>query len=325
MNKRSFWLCALVWFLCVHAGFAEAFCSFNGKIDFTGKEFDLTMDFGNGGTLSSRAAYVPDERLNINFVLDHLVTPLFDISTDMELLFEVVSDRESGAAFISGKLTSRYPLINGRPVRDIKGTFKIRDKKLLLEYFAVGDITGRGVIDLVRPFRTDIAFHFTEIPMKDFLAFWSEESLELETQGAVTGEIRASGSLLRPLLLKGTLSSFNGLVNNLEYESIVLNAEGVYPVIHFAKSTVTPTEGLSFNLEGSVDLSDRETLENQIEALQKSPLIKESDTSLEWTIKRRKAEGTSGKTELKYLRRKNQDGSFKEESDMLGIERSIEF
>jgi hypothetical protein len=324
MNKRSFLLFTLAWFLCVHAGFAEAFCSFNGKLDFSGKQFELKMDFGSGGTLSSRAAYVPDERLKINFVLDHLVTPLFDVSTDMELLFEIVADSESGA-FISGKLTSRYPLINGRPVRDITGTFKVRDKKLLLEYFSVGDITGRGVIDLAHPFQADLAFHFTEIPMRDFLAFWSEESLELEARGAVTGEIRATGSLLRPLLLRGTFSSFYGLVDNLNYESIVFNAEGVYPVIHFAKSTVTPTEGLSFSLEGSVDLSDRENLENQIEALQKSPLVSETDTSLEWTIKRRETEGTSGKTELKYMRRKNQDGSFKEESDMLGIERSIEF
>lgn len=324
MNKRSLLLCALAWFLWVHPGLAEAFCSFNGKIDFSEKQFDLKMDFGQRGTLVSRAAYAPGRQLDIDIVLDHLRTPWFNISTDLELLFEVVEDKDSGR-FVSGKLTSRFPLINGRPVRDIKGTFKIRDRKLLLEYFTVGEVSGRGIIDLAHPYRADVAFHFTEMAMSDFLSFWAGTPLDIEMRGAVTGEIRATGSLLRPLLLRGTLSSFDGVVDNLKYESIVLNAEGVYPVIHFAKSTVTPTEGLSFNLEGNIDLSDQKSLESQIGALQKSPLIKESETSLEWTIKRRKAEGTSGKTELKYLRRKGGKGALGEESDMLGIERSIEF
>ena len=160
--------------------------------------------------------------------------------------------------------------------------------------------------------------------MEDFLAFWSN-SREFSAAGTVAGKIKVSGALDH-LLLKGNLASFNGFVDKLQYDSFFLNMEGIYPHLQIASSTVSQSDGPSYTLDGPFNLSDQQSFKKQIENLTIAPLINDSGSRVEWTFKRLKDE-RSGTTEIKYLLRKdNASGdAFSKESDMLGVERRMEF
>ena len=105
----------------------------------------------------------------------------------------------------------------------------------------------------------------------------------------------------------------------------MINFEGIYPLMTLVDSTGAKPDGLTFNINGNVDLSDRENFIQQVRALSKEAIVQKEGDNLEWTLKRVKSEDES-KTELKYLKRQgNGTGIVSDEEDMVGVERSIQF
>ena len=141
----------------------------------------------------------------------------------------------------------------------------------------------------------------------------------------MSGEIQVTGDL-NQIFLKGNVSSYNGLVHKLKYDSLFLTAEGIYPNLQILKLTIAQSEGLSFILNGPFNIKDQANFKKQFEALNSSPLVKESDSQLEWTIKRSQNK-KSESTDLKYFLRKIEDQgtSTQDHSGTLGIERKMEF
>jgi hypothetical protein len=159
--------------------------------------------------------------------------------------------------------------------------------------------------------------------MQAFLDFWSSRGKH-DSSGYVVGDIKLAGTLGN-LQMRGNLQAFNGHIESLRFDNIHLNAQGVYPKLYVAQTTVSKTDGFSFMLEGLVDISDRVNFKKQIRALSVSPLVTETATKKEWTIKRF-AGKELGSTEFKYLLRKDISGaSAKEESALLGVEQKLEF
>jgi len=144
-------------------------------------------------------------------------------------------------------------------------------------------------------------------------------------KGEVTGEIRVSGTLEHPFL-KGRLESLDGEIKKLKYNRFLLNIEGDYPRLRVDHSLISRTDGMSFTLAGMIDLSDRANFKRQIKSLTLAPVVVDSGAELEWTIRRFK-EKKSAATELKYLRRKDPlaGKGNPQDSDMLGVERTIKF
>ncbi|MCK5081449.1 MAG: hypothetical protein KAR31_00950, partial [Candidatus Omnitrophica bacterium] len=225
-----------------------------------------------------------------------------------------------------GKIWSQYSLVDFKPINELSGRFEIKDKRLHVMALSVGNLTGEGYLDLGVPYNLDVAINLLGVDMQDFLNFWGSGK-NYESSGDVFGEIKASGSLDR-LVLKGSLKSRDGFVQELDYNAIVLNIEGIYPFMQIAHSTVSKADGVSFSLDGPFDLSDKTNFKKQIKALTLAPLVSDSGSELEWTIKRLKPED-SGITEFKYhLKKGNALGigpSAGGEIDMLGIERTRKF
>jgi hypothetical protein len=181
-------------------------------------------------------------------------------------------------------------------------------------------------MDLLSPYGLDFVFNLNEVDLNDFLNFWSADK-EYESSGAVTGVIKASGTL-ENLALKGSLESYHGFVQKLDYDIISLNIEGIYPHMQIAQSTISKSDGMSFSLDGPFNLSDKENFKKQIKALTLAPLVNDSGSEMEWTIKRLNPED-SGTTELKYRFRKGDalgiGTSADDETDMFGLERTRKF
>ncbi len=260
----------------------------------------------------------------IGIKTNHFQTPFFDISSDMKADVAVRSSPESGSKIIEGTLSSQYSLIDYKPVKELSGRFEFRHGKLWLENVSFGKIICNGSFDMRDPFYLNLTVQLSSIPMVSFLAFWTGEE-DPDTSGLVSGKIQIQGPLDK-IFLDGKLESFDGHVADLIYNKFLLNIEGVYPRMRIRESAVSQSEGMAFTFQGSMDLSQKQDFLKQVSALKISPLIRDTDSQLEWTL-RSSGQKEKGKTELKYLMRKDPHrySLDNEGMDMFGVENSFEF
>lgn len=345
MNARVFvCACSGVLFLLPSA-FANVVVTFHGQVDVAQKQFDVIFDFpasasehavvrGAGAKPSSvalRAAKVSENDYRFSLNIDHLRTPIFDFLSKIESSVEVVPRPSAilpddhltagkSASMLRGEIWSQNSLVDYRPIRELAGRFEIMDSRLLLKSLSFGNLSCNGSLDLVYPYKMDLKVLLHDVAMEDFLNFWVRNK-EYKSFGTVSGEIGISGTWDR-IGLKGNLESHDGYVEQLEYNSIHLNAQGVYPQLSIGQSTISRADGLSFAFSGPIDLSDQENFTKQIGALVLSPLVSDSASEREWTIKRLN-QPNSGATEIKYRLRKEDklDGA----SGMLGVEQTVNF
>ena len=327
ISKRCLLLVAIFFVIPLSPAAADLICPFDGQIDFGHKKFNLKLELGEESSVFLEGTSLAKDQYYLLVNVNHLRTSIFDLSTEFETTIGVKNlDRTAQRSF-QGQISSRYSLINYKPFRELSGFFEMRDKTLYLESLSLGGVTLNGYIELMSPYRVDFSLILKEIKMADFLAFWGGDE-DINSQGLVSGHILVSG-FLNQLGLKGSLASYNGFVDQLSFDSIILNLEGIYPVIHLANSTVAQTDGMAFNIEGDFDLTHKERFEEEITALKKLPVViaNRSKSSLEWTISRKETSPDSNTTEFKYFLRKEppHKGTIDEGTEMLGVERSVKF
>ncbi len=317
--------------LFVPCAFANVVATFYGQVDLTQKQFDVTLDFSHlpgspplenkQSSVAISGAKVSDKDYRFSLNIDHLRTPIWDLLSKIESSIEVDPQAAGKSApMVRGEIWSQNSLIDYKPIRELTGHFEIKDSRLLLESLSFGNLSCQGSLDLVYPYKMDMNVLLRDVAMEDFLNFWAGNK-EYKSFGTVSGEIGVSGTWDR-IGLKGNLESHDGYVEQLEYNSIHLNAQGVYPQLSIGQSTMSKADGLSFTFSGPIDLSDQENFTKQIGALVLSPLVSDSASEREWTIKRLN-QPKSGATEIKYLLRKEDkpDGA----SGMLGVQQTMSF
>jgi len=317
-------VCGLLFVICSKPAFALETCPFSGQIDFLHQKINLVLGENDQGSMALELMVMLNHNYQLQLNLEHLKTSLFEISTKLEGSLGLVESTDKKEYLLQGQITSRYSLFNRKPIGEFAGIFQIKNHTLYLPTASVGGVNVNGFIELIFPYKMNFAFQFNEMPMADFLSIWVDNP-DLRAQGEVSGTIQVAGAL-NQLMLKGSFAAYNGTVEELAYDSIVLSAEGPYPVVKLVKATITQSDGMSFNLEGHLDLSDRQNFQKQIEALTKSPLVKEGNSQWEWTIKRKGKEDISI-SELKYFLQKkdSQQNPLKESSDVMGVEQNIKF
>ncbi len=303
---------------------AQTSVPFEGKIDFENKRMDFAVFLSDTSRINAQFAQNTDKNFSCTVNVEHLDAPFFDISTILEGSLTVQEDE--GGKFFIGRMRSRYTLLNYKPVGEMIAEIDIRKEGMRFVSFSVGNITGSGTVTLRQPPELDIDLKIKEVSLADFINFWAGRP-DVAAEGLVSGEMKIGGDVTN-LRLGGEFASYGGYVDELNFDNIVIFAEGIYPVVHLFNSSVSTTEGLTFSVDGSLNLAQRDTLDKQILALSQAPLVTSDNTKLEWTFKRIQKEKDAGKTELKYLRKKNDalDRPDREQSgDMLGIERSVKF
>jgi hypothetical protein len=311
--------------------FAEKGFSFEGQADFTNNTFNIVLDFGEDRSVTARAERSSEKDYSLSLDIDHLQTPVFDLLSEIRSSVEVVDSGKGeqaglGESTFRGNIWSQYSLVDYKPINELSGRFEVKGGKIYLMALSVGNLRCEGYVNLVSPYDLNMAVYLSGIAMNDFLNFWGAAK-EYESSGDVFGVIKASGTLGH-LQLKGSLESHDGFVQKLHYDAIVLNAEGIYPHIYVAQSTVSQSDGVSFALNGPINLSDKANFKKQIKALTFAPLVDYSESGSEWTIKRLDPKG-SETTEFKYQFKKGDalgvGPSSGNEIDMLGIERTNKF
>ena len=311
--------------------FAEKVFFFEGDVNFVEKEFEILFKLGDEGSVSIQAKKASEKEYRFKLDVGHVKALVFDIVSKMEGVLQVVESKGSSknslkGPLLSGRVWSQYSLVDYKPVEELSGRFEVKNQRLHLTEVLFGSLQCRGYIDMVSPYNMDLVLNLVDIDMKDFLNIWSSKK-KYDSSGAVSGDIYISGTPSN-LALKGSLASFNGFVGKLDFDTFFLNIEGIYPHMQISKSTVSKSDGVSFMLDGPFDLSGRNNFKKQIKALTIAPLVHDSGSEREWTIKRLNLED-SGVTELKYRFRKGDaleiGTSAGYETDMLGLEQTRKF
>ena len=323
MKTRIAFFLFIFSFLLIKSSGADFVLPFKGRIDFTTRQLDLSLDLKSRGLITAKAVRTSDKNYHLFLDIDHLQTPGFDVSSKLESSLELINDEQGRYKTVLGKIWSQYSLVDYRPAQELSGEFEIKNQKLLLNSLSLGHLQCQGYVDLVYPHKVDLLLGLDFMDLTDFLAFWSQGAAD-HSAGSVSGEIKISGALDR-LQLKGNLESFDGFVQELAFNSFYLNFTGVYPVIEVANSTVSKSDGMIFTVDGALDLNDPQNFRKQIQAFSILPIVKDSRGQKEWTIKRLR-DGRSSTTELKYLLKKESPlGPSDPSSDLLGVQRTVEF
>ncbi|MBF0485293.1 MAG: hypothetical protein HQL16_02140 [Candidatus Omnitrophica bacterium] len=299
--------------------FALTEIPFAGMVDI--KKERLTLRFGRDTrTLALDVQTLARNKYHLTLDVGHVLTPFFDLAALIEGDFESVGVSKRDRA-VSGHITSKYTFVNNKPVQDLNLKFAVRDRKFIIDSFLAGAFSGRGEIALWGEHRASLFFELLSADLEDVERMvLSDQKRGFDLSGVITGAVALSGPLAKPEI-KGHFSSYNGRIKTLNYDSIILQFEGTYPMIRLNDSLVTQAEGFTFKVAGPIDLSDMPKLAMQIRQLKKSPIVTADKNKREWVFKRLSSEKDSV-TEMKYFFTKDDRGDTQ---GVLGMEKRFDF
>jgi hypothetical protein len=319
---------AVVVFILISAGligcpavYAGAAIPFEGMVDLHKERLALRFGAGEANAVALDLHRSSPETVTFALDLRHIRLPLFDLATmvqgDITFTGPDASRREA-----VGEVRGRYTLVNYKPVRDLYLKFALRDRKLIIDRFWTGSLLASGEIELLGEHRSNLSLEIVSSDLERFFGLFQDNSaLRVpDVSGIVTGALTLTGPLLKPFV-KGHLAAYNGCFKALCYDTILLQLEGTFPRIQLNDSMVTHADGFSFNIAGSVDLSDLAHVPYQVRQLRKVPIIAQGKDRREWVFKRLRDDRDSV-TEMKYLWLKDDRGDAE---GVLGFEKKIGF
>ncbi len=295
---------------------------FKGSINFREKVLQLAVG-QDPNTIELQLALPTEKDVQLNLMLEHLKTSFFEISTQLKSSIHLTGRNQSKSPILYGQFYSQYSLLNHKPTDELIGNFEIRNQTLEISDLIFGGLQASGSIELSYPYKLNLMVNLREISIYEFLAFWLDDP-NVKADGFVSGKIQLSGNLTQPIL-KGSISTWEGFVEELAYDALTAEAEGPYPVVKL-NGSVTQKDGLSFNFEGPFDLSKRGEYRKELTKLSRMPVVVAGNSQTEWTIKKKEKE-EDPHSEFKYFLRKkgSSDNALKEESEVLGVEQKIKF
>jgi hypothetical protein len=304
--------------------YAEHVYPFQGNLNLAEKNFVFSVKMDQEAALNLKVDNKDGDVYRAVLDVQHLPTPFFEMTTDIQSVVNVhrQNDQVTG---ISGSFWSQYSLVDHKTVPEMSGRFDLKDGTLRVDDLIVGDFNAEGSADIISPYNLEAMVAFDGIDLGYFLDWLSGGKKKFVGSGELSGKIVLGGTPER-LSLKSTITSDGGYVETLPYDRMVLQLQGIYPLVELTNSTITRTNGFSFDLDGTVDLSDKENMASQIASIKTIPLVKESSLQSEWVLKR--VQDINGNdSETKYFMKKDKGVGASDGDDygIFGVERKIGF
>jgi hypothetical protein len=302
-------------------GWARTVVPFTGTVDLHSQEASLSFGWKDQETLSLAITRPSPQNFHLSLDITHWKTALGDIAAvvDGDLF---VAGGSFGEGELSGRLESRYTLLNYVPVRDFRFKFSVQERKFIVQDLSFGAFSGRGEIALDNDRRMNITVEMLSLDLEEAASFLGLGSLpkSVPLTGMATGFVNVNGPLGKPDI-RGRFGLYNGRLKAFDYDSIILDFEGTWPLVRLKDSLLTQAEGFSFKFKGVLDLSDLANLGTQIRLFQRVPIVSEDSAKREWVFKRQR-DGRDLKTEMKYFLLKDDRGDT---GAVLGVQKSLEF
>lgn len=321
MTLRCLFLTVFFGLAMVSSSLAQTLCTFDGTWELSQKKFNMGFYLANGGEARFSGDIQDGLSAQFDVVFKDFRVLLFDITTQAKGAIRLLdAGGKTPSAEIFLRQDEKDPGLNSH--RALQGKVDIVGEKVFVRQLQGAGVRYEGQISFLPPYDMDLVLTFHEMLLSDLFA-WLGQPQE-NVSGDVSGNLRITGFLEKPFI-KGKLFS-SGEIGGFRYDEIAVGFEGAYPIVRLLDSSVTEASGVSFFLEGKVDLSkDFKDFPQQIAKMKMLPLIRQTDVDREWTIRRGADKREGAETEFKYRLRRERENSGAEESGMLTIQRSIKF
>jgi hypothetical protein len=302
---------------------AEHVYPFQGHLNLKEKCFAFSIKLDHEAALNLTVERKDDHAYKAVLDVQNLHTPFFDMTTEIQRVVEVHAQKDQVTG-LSGQFWSQYSLIDHKTVPELSGRFELKDAIVRVDDLVAGDFRGEGSVDLLAPHTLDASVAFDAIDIAYFLDWLSGEHKKFVGSGNMSGQVEFGGTPGR-LSLKSTLASDGGYIEGLQYDRMVLQLQGIYPLVELTNSEITKTNGFSFNLDGTVDLSAKDDMAAQIASIKTVPLVNENKLQSEWVLKSNRTDG--GIAETQYFMKKDKGVGLtgQDEYGVFGVERKIGF
>ena len=326
MAKQWFFYWLIFWLWFPSNSYAGVIATFNGQINFTKKKFDLTLKLEDKTSIATQLTSSPDNKIYLTAQINHLKAHGFNLSTELQSIIERIDKENSLGQICHGTIESRYSLINYKPVRELSGLFEIKKQRLFINSLAWEGFNISGHIDLWHPFSVDLLIFFEDVHLTDIALLLGCHESDLRLSSFASGQIKLTGHIGN-LFLKGKAVSYEGNIEDLKYDSLMVNFEGFYPRVEVFDSRVVQTDGLNYNLEGYFEFTGGCDISDKMGNLKTSAVVEQKPADREWTIKSKQEQGSRQATEFKYRLKLPGDSetTFGKEEGLLGVEHSIKF
>jgi hypothetical protein len=301
----------------------RAVIPFCGTLDL--KAFKIALTFGDekvqGGAVILEIARPPDGHYDLKADIRHVATPLGDaaaiLSGRVEMIGADLQHRE-----LLAELSTHYTLLNYKPVRDVYFKFAVRDGHLVVDPFLFGALSGHGRIGLVGAHDMDVSLDLLSADLEDFWPVLRGQGMKTpECSGIITGSLTLQGPWGKPVVA-GHGAAYNGRWQGFGYEAIDLRFEGTYPLIRLKDGKAVSSDGPSFKIDGSVDLSDLTRLGTQVRQLKHEFIVADDESAHTRAFRLNVSDGRA--TRLKSFLSGNADGRNQGEQ-IIGLEKQIGF
>jgi hypothetical protein len=302
-------------------GWARTVVPFSGTVDLRSHMASLNFGWKDKEELSLTITCPSPQSYHLSLDISHLKTALGDIAAVVEGDLALTGDSPDKRE-LSGQFRSRYTLLNYIPVRDLSFKFALRERKFYVYNLSIGAFSGRGDIAFDNDRRINFTVDLLPLDLEEAGSFLGLDGKKgsMTLTGVATGVVNLNGPLDRPDI-KGRLAFYNGRLKAFNYDNIVLDFEGTWPLVRLKDSLITQAEGFSFKFKGVLDLSDLASLGTQVRMFQKIPIVSVDKAKREWVFKRQR-DGRDLKTEMKYFLLKDDRGDT---GAVLGVQKSLEF
>lgn len=194
---------------------------------------------------------LPYFMLNLN--ASHLKLLGFDVLTNYNINGKLNYNDQNKLDSVVGDFSTSGSIVNYSPIRELKGTFEVKEGKIKLVGVNYGDVAFfNGTVSFFPTSSVDMNVNFRGVEFGGLADLTLEKGL---ISGAVSGEIRVYGDLGSELNVDGQLDFLNGNIGAVRYNSAKLKLKGSGTVLEFIDSKVY-TEDEALMLEGKVDLRE---------------------------------------------------------------------
>ncbi len=295
---------------------------FEGTLNLKAPAVSLTFGSVSDGTLVLDVTHPSSGRYDLRADIRHLSTPVWDLATVLNGRFELTGN-DPLKRELAGEVSTRYTLLNYKPVRDLYLKFTVRERKLTVDPFWFGALSGRGQMDLTGRRDMEASIELLSVDLQEFWDMLSERGIKVPpVNGIVSGEVQLKGAAARPYV-NGHLAAYNGRLKSLGFDSLDLRFEGAYPLLRIVEGRIASTNGPGFKVSGAVDMADMSRLAAQLRQLKREFIVSDSDSGRAWAFRRMNASGNET-TQFKSFTSGNADGRGEGES-VIGLEKRIGF
>ena len=307
--------------LCLSAS-AEELYPFAGRVNVQTQSLSLSIGLPKKQTLIEVSKQL-DQSYSIDVKFENPQDLFFEKTAHLKGVVHIENDDLN-----SRKLTGRLWSEAAEPgmASDLSMTFELTNEVLRVSQLNSENFQGTGQISLYPPYDLNVQGALQEVDIVPFLGLIIGTHKEIDGLAKVSGNLSVVGSPVK-LMVKASVVSEEGMIGKFSYDVMSLHVQGVYPSLEVANSTITTNNGFSFDLDGSLDLSHKETLPAQLKGIKRNPLVKENALQSQWVLKRVTDNQGEGNTETKFFLKKDKKPSLSEQDDagLIGMEKKIGF